>query len=319
MLEATISSHTLSVTFSRELAAGRSPSNSPDGEQMSLFGPQAAPVRRLASREKKEAALNAQAVCLSRALDELATSYARSADTHGSTMNAISGRKYGGSPRSVALNESLGNRLPARMEGYGSPEYALRWKFWDIALGPPICALQASTRRTSGNGFGGWPSPQNRQRGGGDYTDPEKVLARWDKGRQHNLSEAAILAGWATVSSQGSAGEISEDLERVGSKWRNKKTGRILQTNLATDAKMLTAGWGTPTAGDAKSRIRFGGGNLANEGLLSGIYPKHGPASTEKRGALNPEFCRWLMGFPEEWGKSKPTATPSSRKSPPSS
>jgi len=65
------------------------------------------------------------------------------------------------------------------------------------------------------------------------------------------LDQQAVLAGWATPSAAGSAGETSEDLERVGNKWRNKTTGRILQTNLATDVKMLV-GWASPMASEAR-------------------------------------------------------------------
>ena len=39
------------------------------------------------------------------------------------------------------------------------------------------------------------------------------------------------------------------------------------------------------------------------------------PASTEKRGALNPEHSRWLMGFPVAWVSCGATAMQSSRKS----
>jgi hypothetical protein len=34
-------------------------------------------------------------------------------------------------------------------------------------------------------------------------------------------------------------------------------------------------------------------------------------ASTEKRGALNPEFVCWLMGYPPEWLSCAPSAMPS--------
>lgn len=54
---------------------------------------------------------------------------------------------------------------------------------------------------------------------------------------------------WPTPSAHGSAGEDSPDLERKGSKLVNRKTGRILQTNLATEVKH----WPTATAKDADS------------------------------------------------------------------
>jgi hypothetical protein len=37
-------------------------------------------------------------------------------------------------------------------------------------------------------------------------------------------------------------------------------------------------------------------------------------ATTEKPGALNPEFVCWLMGFPPEWDACAPTAMQSSRR-----
>ena len=112
------------------------------------------------------------------------------------------------------------------------------------------------------------------------------------------LKHQAPLASWPTPSSEGSAGEISEDLERVGSKWHNRKTGRILQTNLATEAKMLlapqTASGPTPSG--------------------SGV-----PTGSGGRMVLNPSLSRWLMSLPPEWDACAVTATASLRKSRPRS
>src|SRR5690606_21182919 len=69
-----------------------------------------------------------------------------------------------GSLTSVDLQLSLASRLQALMAVDGSPEYELTWKQWDMPSGPPICALRAAARRTSGRGFGlspkGWTTPQ---------------------------------------------------------------------------------------------------------------------------------------------------------------
>ena len=82
------------------------------------------------------------------------------------------------------------------MAGNGSLLYALTWSDWDMPAGPPICRLRASGRRTSDSDCGGWPTPNSRENGGGDYTDPNKALKRKEHRHQFNLSEAALLAGW---------------------------------------------------------------------------------------------------------------------------
>ena len=112
---------------------------------------------------------------------------------------------------SAALCESLASRLRARLERVGSMEYAQTWRRKATPAGLLFWEHTASGRRTSDRDFTGWPTP----------------------------------------SSEGSAGETSADLERVGNKWRNRKTGRILQTNLATDVKMLV-GWATCSSRDWK-------------------------------------------------------------------
>ncbi len=115
---------------------GRLRSNSPNGRQIELFGPGAVHANHSRQRAKEWE----------------------------QKMNAISGPISPVSSRSVSLQQSLANRLLVRMDVNGSPEYALTWNHWDMPSGPPICALRASERRTSGSGFGGWPTPAAQER-----------------------------------------------------------------------------------------------------------------------------------------------------------
>ena len=81
------------------------------------------------------------------------------------------------------------------------------------------------------------------------------------------------------------------------------------------------SGWPTPTTRDHKDGSYCP--NVESNALLGRVVWTAGPlptglnASTEKPVAyrLNPNFSRWLMGFPVEWANCAPTAMPSSRKS----
>jgi hypothetical protein len=73
------------------------------------------------------------------------------------------------------------------------------------------------------------------------------------------------------------------------------------------------ATWPTPTTRDGKDGSFCP--NVPTNALLGREAWSGDGAPTEKKGALNPEFVCWLMGFPTEWDACGVTVTRSSRKS----
>jgi len=102
---------------------------------------------------------------------------------------------YHSSPHD-ALQRSLENRLRARMAAYGSPEYVLTWKHWDMPSGPPICALRASGRRISGSDCSGWPTPETRMYR--DLSPNGQAYAASRARHQPSTVTTAYLRGYTT-------------------------------------------------------------------------------------------------------------------------
>src|SRR5277367_5157346 len=185
--------------FSLESEAGPEPSNSPAGRKAVKSPPVAARVSRFRARDSSAA---------------MPTS-----DT--------SGPLFLNSSPSLSLQRSLENRLRARMDVNGSPEYALTWKEWDMPAGLPICALRASARRKSANGSTGWPSPQvTNSQGAGEHGEGGD-----------NLQTTVLQTGWPTPR--------AEDSEQTGAH-------RGVPDTLNSASKLATSGWASPTTRDHK-------------------------------------------------------------------
>lgn len=270
---------TPNITSSPGSAAGRMPSDSPDGRMSGPCGPDPA----------------------------LASLTPRQALERGMTTRGPYGGRGAGSSISVDLQLSLASRLRRLMGVDGSLEYELTWRQWDMPSGPPICALRASARRTSDNGCGGWPTPVAND----DNKSPEAHLAmkaRMGGGRKAvtSLQVMAKMAGWRTPSGSDGEGGTMDVLMAM-------REGYTPKLKLRDQAPL--AGYPTPTEDDANNATRQSGTFQSLTRTARGMMPSGSPVQTERRGVLNPALSLWLMGYPDEWLSCGVRAMQSSRRS----
>jgi hypothetical protein len=143
-------------TSSLESGDGRSPSEWQDGQTLNLSELDHAPASHSATLESNSA----------------------------KKTRVTSGQCSATSSRSESLQLRLASKLRAALAANGSNIYALTWKDWATKSGPPICALRASVRRTSGNDSIGWQTPRARGDAGG---------SRWKDGDARNLEDQARI------------------------------------------------------------------------------------------------------------------------------
>jgi hypothetical protein len=266
----------LSSTSLPEAGSGQSPPASPDGPTTSPSAPGRARAKRKAS-PAKDLAPPIQGIC---------------------------GLTFEGSSVPEGPLSSWENRLRQRLGAIGSTERCLIWTLTTTPQGRSLSRLAPSMRLTKENGCIGSPwtavlaSDVQKQ-----SENPETTLRRLGKGQQIALN--AHMAFIATFNPTPRA----SDGEKGGPNMGFGAGGVPLPT-------LMHSFNPTPTVADTQGGRRTRSGARSGEPLLNGLLTAYAPTpteasgpttnglsppSTEKRGAPNPEFPFWLMGFPDEW------------------
>lgn len=294
----TISEATASAISSPELAVGASPSVSPGGQMIDLFGQEVAPASRSAQPERARQPMT----------------------------NITCGLRGFLSSPSAALQQSLESRLKRQLDGVGSTLFSLTWKTKGTPAGRPYCQLAASALRTSDSDSGSWPTPRAE--------DSESSGMRWSRGKADTLTAVSSLTSWAIPAARDYKSESATDefneqrwkhprgkplsAEATLAAWPTPKVatgdyqyGKDKEKILNLQGAAKLASWSPPRA----NKWGFPDAHGSQEAPVSGPTSNGFHAQTGKPGQLSPEHSRWLMGYSAEHLSCAPMETPSSLKS----
>ena len=210
------------------------------------------------------------------------------------TIQGIYGpTSFGSSVPSGPLS-SWENRLRERLGTGGSMEFELIWKQLATPGGRSIFRLSRSTPRTFASASTGspatWPTPTKADGDGGHTMGTASVTGKRENGTKITVSLPGVVKIVSTWPTPVANPDNKTPKAHLAMKLRmGERDGTHSNRTAITDLQVMAKAIGTTTSGS--------------------------PDQTENRGALNPAFPCWLMGYPTAWDACAPTATPSSRKS----
>ena len=211
------------------------------------------------------------------------------------------------------------SKLRERLGTGGSMEFELIWKELATPGGRSIFRLSRSTPRTFASGFIGspqtWRTPTVGMVNADRSASPLKYAQqKVERGQTITLVDDVHLSTWPTPTTPSGGRTAPEGMTTTGVKPDGTKTQVTLE-------HVTRATWPTPRAGetcDQTSRPGFFQSlpNVVRDTEASGPTTSGSPDQTENRGALNPAFPCWLMGFPEEFLWCAPEKTGPKKRTP---
>jgi len=316
---------------------GQKPCASPDSPQLDLFGlplslasPSARPANNSASKMSvtsgPSSLISSKSASLTLSLgnklrERLASTGSMEYEQTWKERTTPSGLRYWehtASGRRTSGSGSIGWPTPAAQEPGGTPEAHLLRKEKAVAKGSQM-GCKSVTHLSLVAQMTAWPSPnampENR---GGLQSNPQKALERLESGHQFNLDDAACLT--VTPRASPSARDWKDTPGMATEAVNPDGSVRTRLDQLPRQAAL--APWTTPQATEPAtedfrpSREATGRTTDYLGRQVIGIQPSGSSVSTEKRGALNPAFSLWLMGYRDEWHSCGAQAMQSCRKLP---